>query len=232
MVAALAGLVLCPPRAVAQAPLTWSQNTPGDSKPIILYADDITTWIENGTRIFILKGRVWVEHGVVRVELPQGVAWLDEAQRKRTGIYHLDLITDANVRLEEGPNTFAGVKGRIEFNTRGEIRLKSYRGKVVQAANPSDPLYVQGLALKQMLVVETPRPAAGVRPAAARAPAPPPPPVLPEAGNVQATSYQLPPTAVPPATPPIVPAFATPVPAPPAAPELGAPIRAHLGLPQ
>jgi hypothetical protein len=228
---ALAACVLSRPWAKAQAPLTWAQNTPGDSKPITLYADDITTWMEHGSRVFLLKGRVWVEHGVVRVQLPQGIAWLDEAQRKRTGIYHLDLITDGNVRLEEGANSFAGIKGRIEFNTRGEVHLKSYHGKVVQAAASSDPLYVQALAVKGTLVVEAPKTPTAVQPAVAKAPPARPLPLPPQAANLQTSSYELPPAAVPPPAPPIIPARAV-LPPVPAAPDTAAPIRAQLGLPQ
>jgi len=107
------------PRAAAQAPLNWSQNLPGNSKPIILYADDITSWSEKGSRVFLLKGRVWIEHGVVQIQVPQCTIWLDEAQKQRSGIYHVDVFADGEISLHDGPNSFTGLKGHLELNTRG-----------------------------------------------------------------------------------------------------------------
>jgi len=45
-----------------------SQNVPGDSKPILLYADEISTWMEGHQRVLLLKGMVLVEHGLIRVQ--------------------------------------------------------------------------------------------------------------------------------------------------------------------
>src|SRR5262249_56122013 len=86
-----------------QSPLRWSRNVPGDSRPIILYADDIATWTEQGRRIFLLKGKVLVEQGVVHLHMPQGVVWVDEDHKRRTGIHLLRVYAEGDVRLEEGP---------------------------------------------------------------------------------------------------------------------------------
>src|SRR5689334_16716294 len=106
---ALALLGVAP--ALAQAPLNWTQNVPGNSKAIILYADDVTSWTEKGSRIFLLKGKVWIEHGVVQIQLPQCTIWVDEAKRRHTGIYHVDVYADGEIALNDGPNNYSGAKG-------------------------------------------------------------------------------------------------------------------------
>jgi hypothetical protein len=144
-------LALAAGAAAAQEPLTWSRNVAGDSAPITLYADSITTWRDEGRRIFLLKGQVLVEHGIVSIHLPQGVAWLDEAQKVRTGVYHLDLYADGEIRVREGSETWTGPKGHAELNTRGELRLRAYRDKVVQEPLPADPVYLRAIAMKYRL---------------------------------------------------------------------------------
>jgi hypothetical protein len=158
--------------AATQTPLTWSRNVPGDSKPINLYADNITTWTDQGNRIFLLKGKVWIEQGIVDIQMAQGMAVLDELQRKRTGIYHLDVYTDTEISLKDGPSSSSGRKGHIELNTRGEIRLKAYRDKVVQAPATADAVYVRAVAVQQNLVtaVAKPLPTASIQPTAALVP--------------------------------------------------------------
>jgi hypothetical protein len=259
---AVAAVVVGWPWAAAQAPLTWSQNVPGNSKPIMLYADAITTWMEQGSRVILLKGRVWIEHGIVQIQLPQGIVWVDDAKKQRTGIYQVDLFADGPVNLEDGPNSYSGLKGHIELNTRGEIRLKAYSGKVEQTPNPADPLYLRAVAAKFNLAAAAAKPAppapATVRPAlAAAAPAPKvvpgvplqevaPPPGVPR--SVQPVAYPPPPPVAPPASsaaygpPPAAGAparaaiFGQPIlSAPSAVPPAGPapmPARGQLGLPE
>jgi hypothetical protein len=137
--------------ATAQAPLNWAQNVPGNSKPIILYSDDVTSWSEKGNRIFLLKGKVWIEHGVVQIQVPQCTIWVDEAKRRLSGIYHVDVYADGEVSLQDGPNATAGVGGHMELNTRGEIHLKAYRAKVVQAPAPADAVFLRAVAMRYNL---------------------------------------------------------------------------------
>jgi hypothetical protein len=150
--------------AKAQAPLNWAQNVPGNSKPIVLYADDVTSWSEKGSRIFLLKGKVWIEHGVVQIQVPQCTIWVDEAKRRLSGIYHVDVYADGEVSLQDGPNAYAGLKGHIELNTRGEIHLKAYRGKVVQAPAPADGVFLRAVAMKYNLAEEAAKTRAAVSP--------------------------------------------------------------------
>jgi hypothetical protein len=237
VVLALAAMVLGPAKAPAQAPLTWSQNVPGNSKPIILYADDITTWSEKGSRVFLLKGRVWIEHGVVQIEVPQATLWVNEAQKQRSGIYHVDIFPDGEISLHDGPTSFSGTRGHIELNTRGEIHLKAYRGKVAQAPAPADPIFLRAVAMKYNLAAEAAKTAAAagpvIQPAIASqkgAPAPPAVPA-PSTNSLQLSGYLPPPPSTPrPAvnTQPAATLPALPVPANPRPPTP----QVQLGLPQ
>jgi len=233
---ALAVLVFGPSRAPAQAPLNWSQNVPGNSKPIILYADDITSWTEKAHRVFLLKGRVWIEHGVVQIQVPQCTIWVDEGQKQRSGIYHVDVFADGEISLHDGPNSFSGQKGHIELNTRGEIHLKAYRGKVVQAPAPADPLFLRAVAMKYNLAAEAAKTAAVARPAiqpTVTAQKSAPPPAAVPAGPtdyLQVSGYLPPPAAVTAPTPAGSGAQPPTLPAP--ANTKSAPSPVQLGLPQ
>src|SRR5437660_618296 len=63
------------PPGAPEDPLRWSHNVPGDSKPLLLHGDAIATWTENGRRVFLLRGNVLVEQGVVHLRMQQGVVW-------------------------------------------------------------------------------------------------------------------------------------------------------------
>ncbi len=183
--------------ARAQAPLNWAQNVPGNSKPIFLYADDVTSWSEKGSRVFLLKGKVWIEHGVVQIQVPQCTIWVDEAKRRHSGIYHVDVYVDGDIQLQDGPNAYTGLKGHIELNTRGEIHLKAYRGKVVQAPAPADAVFLRAVAMKYNLAAEAAKaqPAAPtIQPVAAsqRAVAVPPPVAGPSSTYAPITRPVLP----------------------------------------
>src|SRR5262249_49776207 len=65
---------------------------------------------------------------------------------RRTGIMHLDLLADGDVILENGAESRTGQGAVLDFNTRGELKLKSHNGKVNQQPQPGDPLYRQAQA--------------------------------------------------------------------------------------
>src|SRR5262249_13737405 len=126
---ALALLVLA---GYGQEIVRLSQNVPGDSKPILLYADEISTWMEGHQRVLLLKGMVLVEHGLIQGRMQGAVAWVDQERTKRTGIMHLDLYAEGDVHLDEGTESRSGPKAFIDLNTRGQLKLRSHEGKVIQ----------------------------------------------------------------------------------------------------
>ena len=121
--------------------LRLTRNVPGDSKPIILHADNITTWVEGSKRVILLQGVVLAEQSVVQVRMQNAVAWVDQDQTKKTGILHIELYAENDVRLENGPDHQSADRALVEFNTRGELKLKSQRGKINQDPQPNDPVY-------------------------------------------------------------------------------------------
>jgi hypothetical protein len=134
--------------ASAEETLHLTRDLPGDSKPIILHADDITTWVENGKRIVLLQGQVMVQQGVVQSRFQQGVVWVDLDRFQRTRILHVELYAEGEVQLENGTDKSAGPKALVELNTRGEFKLNAHKNKVVQQARPDDPLYKRAVGEK------------------------------------------------------------------------------------
>jgi len=196
------GLMRAP--APAQDLVRKSLFKPGDPQPIQLYADEISTWLEGGKRVFLLKGRVYVEQGINKLRADQGVAWVDEARKKNTGIYYVDLYADGEVVFEEASRRTPAAKAHLELATRGEVRIKAYASKVAQRPLPQDPVYrrarteTQGAALSghgprtaiqkvsgedQLPLPPTPveqkRPSAAPPPASPLSPEPGPPTVGP-----------------------------------------------------
>jgi hypothetical protein len=176
--------------AVGQELLRMSRHLPGDSKPIVLYADDIVTWSEQGQRTILLKGKVLVEHGLLNLRCQQAVAWVNEAHYQRTRIWQVEIYAEGEVRLENGPHAKTGPQAQVDLSTRGELRLKSQASKVVQQPRPNDPVLQRGL-------VHRPRPPDSAGPerwtptSGAAGPSSP--------SGIQRTSYQeIAPAAAPP----------------------------------
>jgi hypothetical protein len=145
--------------AVAVAAATWAlaaaddlmrftRNVPGDSKPIVLHADEMATWVEGGQRIILMRGKVLVDNGVVEVRAERAVGWVDLENRRQTGILRLVLYAEQTVTLENGPNSRSGPQGLIELNTRGELKLRSTNSKVVQQPQPNDPDYRRAIEVR------------------------------------------------------------------------------------
>jgi len=129
-----------------QEPLLWARNVAGDSRPIQVNADDAVTWVDQGKRIILLKGKVWVEQGDAHVRAAEAVLWIDEAAKKQNGIYHLDVYGDGGVSLEVQAQSYQAPVAMIELNTRGVVNLKTFKSKVVQQATPDDPLLQRAVA--------------------------------------------------------------------------------------
>lgn len=126
--------------------LKVSQNLPGDSKAITLHADEITTWTENSRRIILMRGAVWIEHGVLNARMQEAVAVVDQDRTKKTGVMHLDVYAEGDVILEQATTTQRGPKAILDLNTRGELKFKSQPGRLLQQPRPGDPLYRRALA--------------------------------------------------------------------------------------
>jgi hypothetical protein len=138
---ALGGLAWCRAPSVAQEILRFTYNVPGDSKAIVLHADEIATWVEGRQRILLLKGKVLLDHGVVQARMQQAVGWIDLDRYRQTGILRIEFYAELDVSLENGTETRSASQALLDISTRGELKLKSQKGKVIQESQPEDPLY-------------------------------------------------------------------------------------------
>jgi hypothetical protein len=190
------------PQVVAQEPLTWKRDNKGDAIAIQVSADDAITWPEGGKRVFLLRGKVWIEQGGDSIRVPEAVLWIDEEGKRTTGIYRLSVYGEGGVALEVAAHTHQAPTGLFELNTRGEVQLKTYKSKVVQKSgpDPADVLYQHALA-----AFKTPAAAA--------------------AATIQQASFQQPATPAPPAPAQTPQVFQPPtVPVPPAPGTGGSPV--------
>jgi hypothetical protein len=216
----LATLVLV---GYSQEIVRLSQNVPGDSKPILLYADEISTWMEGHQRVLLLKGMVLVEHGLIQGRMQGAVAWVDQERTRRTGIMHLDLYAEGDVHLEGDVEARTGPRAFIDLNTRGQLKLRSHEGKVIQQPRQDDPIYLRAVAQRSALA---PPAAPVIQRTSAQSPAPGSP------INPGPTPAQ--PTQMPPNSPYVIPSIdstrppTTPDPGPPS---LGAPVTPNVPAP-
>src|SRR5207245_3401131 len=135
----------------AQAIVRLSQNIPGDSKPILLHADEISTWVEGHQRVLLLKGMVLVEHGLIQGRMQGAVGWVDQERTRRTGILHLDLYAEGDVHLEGEVEARTGPQAFVDLNTRGQLKLRSHERKVIQQPRTDEPLYRRAVAQRSAL---------------------------------------------------------------------------------
>jgi hypothetical protein len=136
--------------ALGQAPsgqeiLRQSFIKPGESRPIQLYADNVTTWPAGGKQIFLLTGHVWIGQATLNIRAGQAVVWVDEGGKKESGIYNLQVYGET-FGLEDGKTNQSAKIGLVQLGTRGEVRIKSYVNKAVQKEASTDPLIVRAVA--------------------------------------------------------------------------------------
>ena len=189
--------------AMAQEALRLTRNIPGDSKPIVLSADAVASWSEGGQRVVLLSGKVLIEHGLLSTRCTEAVVWVDEDALKTTRILIARVYAEGNVVLENGNETRRGPTAEIALHTRGELRMKSQSGKVVQTPQLKDPLYLRALTARGAQAAPKADKTADK--------------AAPKGGDVQRTGFQdqQPPPPPDPVTPAAPGVGAPPPPAPP-----------------
>jgi len=122
----------------------------GDSKPVILAADEIASWTEkNGTNeycVFLLRGLVLAQQGIIQVRFQQGVAWVDVSRYKITGKLRTELYVEGEVRVDDGTTIHDYPRAVLDLTTRGEFRLAAHRAPMVKQTQANDPLVQRGRA--------------------------------------------------------------------------------------
>ncbi|HBI43360.1 MAG TPA: hypothetical protein DDY78_10970 [Planctomycetales bacterium] len=195
-------------RAAAPAPdpaadiARLTRNVAGDSTPVVVSADDVATWVENGQRIVLARGKVLVQEGVVQVRASEAVAFVD----LHGGILHMDVYAEGDVQIDNSTAVRAAPRALVSLNTRGEFKLRAYKNKVQQQSLADDPLVrraraERGTSAPTPVVAPAPKTSAN-----ANWPPPPKPPVEPP-GPVRRVGYEEPqggppPPPQPPTTPP------------------------------
>ncbi len=122
-----------PDQAAEVARLT--RNVPGDSTPIVIGADDVATWVENGQRIVLAHGKVLIQEGVVQVRANQAVAFVD----LKDGILHMDVYAEGEVQIDNSSAVQSAARAFAALSTRGEFRLRAYKNKVLQQSQAGEP---------------------------------------------------------------------------------------------
>jgi hypothetical protein len=204
--------------------LRFSRNVPGESKPVVVDADQIVTWTEGNIRVLLLKGQVLIQQGVVRAQAQDGVIFVDLDHYQATHVWDVEVYGEGGASVQNGPDASNGSTAVLDLHTAGELKLNAHKGKVTQEARPNDPVYRRAVAQRGGPAAPAPQTAdpiqrtgfaAPAETSASVTPAAPaqstPPPALPPAAP-------LPQPAAPPTAPLLPPVAATPSPAAPAAP--------------
>jgi hypothetical protein len=214
--------------ASAQALLRWSRADAG-TQPITLHADAIQTWLDQGWRVFLMRGNVYLEQGLIQGRMQEAVVWVDEEGKKKTGVYHVEWYGEGNVSLEDGAKQVTGAKpaprALVQLATRGEVKLSAYGGRIVERAAPQDPLYQRARAERAGQAPPAPGPVERAD-FQEQLPAPSPELPYPEEPPIRQAAAQGPqdlPKFQPPPSPGAPPPAVVPQPVPPAPPP-GAPL--------
>src|SRR5262249_25517697 len=121
--------------APGQKTFRLKRDKAGDSKPVILDADEVASWTEkNGATeycVFLLSGHVFAQHGVVQARFQQGVAWVNVTNYKMTGKWHTELYAEGGVRIDNGSTIQEHPQAVFDLTTRGEFKLHTHKSPLV-----------------------------------------------------------------------------------------------------
>jgi hypothetical protein len=136
--------------APGQKTLRLKRDKPGDSKPVILDADEVASWTEkNGATeyfVFLLRGNVFAQHGIVQARFQQGVAWVNVTNYKMTGKWHTELYAEGGVRIDNGSTIQEHPQAVFDLTTRGEFKLHTHKSPMLKQTRAEDPVVRHGRA--------------------------------------------------------------------------------------
>ncbi len=198
-------------RAVGGDFVRLSQQTAGESRSIVIDADQISTWTEGDQRILLVRGQVLVQQGAVRAHFQEGVIFLDLKKRETTQIWNADLYGEGDFDVQNGTESKFGTTGFIDLHTSGELKITSHKGKVAQQALRDDPVYQRAVVRRAQQIgtpqpsVEKPQPANTIQTVAFNTPAEPTQNPAPGAVPVLPPVPSAPPSLPPPGAVPLMP---------------------------
>lgn len=142
----------------APKPIRFTQNVAGDTRPLQLDADQISTWVENRQRVILLRGQGLIQQGALQVRAQQAALFVDLDKRRRDGIYSALIYAVGKVRYDDPGATRVSEIALGVVSTRGEILLRSHRQTVGQKNESNDPLYQRGkVAVAPLVPKEKPK---------------------------------------------------------------------------
>jgi hypothetical protein len=118
----------------------------GEAKPLIIDADQMATWTEKvGTReeehcVFLFRGLVFVQLGIIQARFEQGVAWIDLRSAKLTGRMRTQIYAEGKVRIDDGSAIHDYPRAILDLTTRGELKLNAHRSRLLRQSLAQDPL--------------------------------------------------------------------------------------------
>jgi hypothetical protein len=144
----LAVLALGPGRATAQEALHWSRVDQGAFQAINLYADTVTTWIENGQRYLLVHGNAWINQDAVNIRFADGLIRVPDGVSS-SGPRSFLVYAEGGVSVSEGLRSQKAERGILQLSTREKINIRATGGHIAQVPSDSDPLVQRALAAWQ-----------------------------------------------------------------------------------
>jgi hypothetical protein len=146
-----AGKTPADPAGAAGEPIYRLQRDQrGESKALLVDADEIATWTEKpGSTeycVFLVRGLVFVQQGVVQARFEQGVAWIDISRFKNTGKLRAEIYAQGKVRIDDGLAVRDYPRAILDLTTRGEFKVSAHRAPLIRDSRANDPLVLQGRA--------------------------------------------------------------------------------------
>ncbi len=126
--------------------IRFSRNVPGESRPIVIDADEITTWTDGNTRVLLVKGQALIQQGVVRAQFQDGALFVDLGRYQTTHVWDVEVYGEGGASVQNGPEAGNGTTALLDLHTVGELKLNAHKSKVTQEARPDDPVYRRALA--------------------------------------------------------------------------------------
>ena len=116
-----------------------SRNVPGESTPIIVDADEITTWVDGNVHVMLLRGQVLVQHGIVRARFAEGVLLIDARRYQESRIWNVNLYAEGDVLVQNGTSSPIGLRrpGGPAYARRIEIQFSQEQSPPPGAAQLS-----------------------------------------------------------------------------------------------
>jgi hypothetical protein len=141
--------VIAPDKKTAQGKTTaqiepfasFQRKIPGDSKPIRVDADSISSWSDKSKYYLLLKGHVFLEQSVLQIRGDQALIVADIESYKMRGIWELGMYVDGNVKIDSSAEVRNAKTAFIDLATRGEFRFNAVKSKVEQKDCSVDPLF-------------------------------------------------------------------------------------------